>query len=103
MELHLWGRENESDGPVLTAHGFFASHAGYIVVYVESSTTDTTYVRVIYSSHDVNCDKMIPVGKWGIATFPVLPLTSVEVRVGNNNVFYSATETLTIKYYYLPP
>ncbi|MGA2769109.1 MAG: hypothetical protein ABSF24_12460 [Candidatus Bathyarchaeia archaeon] len=80
--------------------GFVANYAGYISVNVQSSTTDKTYVQVIYSSHGVNYNNQIGVGSSGTAVFPVLPSSSTEIRVGNNNIFNGATETVTITYYY---
>ena len=77
---------------------FSASYAGYVAVIVESSTSTNTYVRLIYSSHDVNYDNQISVGTNGTAVFPVLP-TSIEIRVGTNPSVVT-TITLTITYYY---
>jgi len=78
---------------------FYAPYAGYVSVRVHSSTTDNTYVRVIWSSHGVNYDHSITVGVSGTAVFPVLP-GSIEIRVGNLNLFSGATETVTITYHY---
>jgi len=83
-----------------TAWTFSADYAGYISVQVESSTTSNTYVRVLWSSYGVNYDETISVGSRGTATFPVLPTSKVEVRVGNSNWFSGATETVTITYHY---
>jgi hypothetical protein len=73
---------------------------GYISVNVQTSTTTNTYVRVIWSSHGINYDNQITVGTSGTANFPVLQTSSVEIRVGNTNLFNGATETVTITYYY---
>ena len=79
---------------------FSASYAGYISVLVQTSTTSNTYVRVIWSSYGVNFDQSITVGVSGTAVFPVLPCSSIEIRVGNSNLFNGATETVTITYHY---
>jgi hypothetical protein len=79
---------------------FSANYIGYVSVQVHSSTTDNTYVRVIYSSHGVNYDNQITVGTSGTAVFPLLPSSNIEIRVGNSNWFNGATETVTIAYYY---
>jgi predicted PurR-regulated permease PerM len=79
---------------------FSANYAGYVSVQVHSSTTDNTYVRVIYSSHGVNYDNQIIVGASGTAVFPLLPSSSIEIRVGNSNWLNGATETVTIVYCY---
>jgi hypothetical protein len=49
------------------------SYAGYISVWVLSSTMTNTYVRVAYSSLDINCNDSVMVGSSGIAVVPVLP------------------------------
>jgi len=78
---------------------FNAPYAGYVVVQVHSSTTENTYVRVMWSSHGAYYDHSITVGASGTAVFPVLP-GSIEIRVGNTNLFGGATETVTIIYFY---
>lgn len=77
----------------------YAPYAGYVIVRVESSTTENTYVRAIWSSCGVNYDQSITVRARGVAVFPVLP-GSIEIRVGNTNWFSGATETVTIIYFY---
>lgn len=77
-----------------------AIYAGYVSVAIHTSTTTNTYVRVIYSSHGVNYDNQIGVGTGGTAVFPILPSSSIEIRVGNSNLFNGATETVTITFYY---
>ena len=79
---------------------FSASYCGYLVVQVLTSTTDKTYVRVSYSSHGVSYDNQTGVGSGGTATFPILPSSSIDVRIGNTNLVNGATETVTITYYY---
>ena len=78
---------------------FQLQYAGYIVVYVYSSTTTNTYVEVVWSYNGINYDQSITVGASGNAAFPVLP-TTVQVRVGNTNIFNGATETVSIVYVY---
>jgi len=78
---------------------FQLQYAGYIVVYVYSSTTTNTYVEVVWSYNGINYDQRITVGASGSAAFPVLP-TTVQVRVGNTNIFNGATETVSIVYVY---
>jgi predicted PurR-regulated permease PerM len=79
---------------------FSASYAGYLTVTVHTSTTDKTYVQVIWDSYGVHYDHSITVGTSGTAVFPVLPCSNVEIRVGNTNLFSGATETVTITYHY---
>jgi len=76
------------------------TYAGYIDVWIQTSTTDNTYVRVIWSGHGMDYDKAITVGTNGTAFFPVTADVSVEIRVGNTNLIDEATETVTITYHY---
>jgi prefoldin subunit 5 len=78
---------------------FSASHAGYVWVNVETSTTSNTYIEVKYSSLGVYYDNKVNVGSSGPVTFPVLPGT-IEIIVGNSNLTDGATETVTATYYY---
>jgi len=80
---------------------FSASYAGYVSVVVLSSTTTNTYVEVIWNAYGISYDSgQITVGTSGTAHFPILPSSSIEIRVGNTNLFNGATETVTIIYYY---
>ena len=85
---------------------FSPSYAGYVSVNVLSSTSDLTYVRVIYSSLGVSYDNKTYVGSGGTAVFPVLPTNlvpmawGIQIGVGNSNLDYGATETVTVTYHY---
>ncbi|MGQ9642140.1 MAG: hypothetical protein ACUVUF_08530 [Candidatus Bathycorpusculaceae bacterium] len=98
----VWVYDQTISQPVssYTYWTFSASYAGYIVVTVHTSTTDKTYVRVIWSSYGVDYDESITVGASGTAVFPVLPASSIEVRVGNRNLLSGATEIVSITYHY---
>jgi hypothetical protein len=78
-----------------------ANYAGFVAVQVLSSTTDKTYVEVIYSNYlyGINYDQRIAMGSSGVATFPIEPFYIV-IRVGNSNLINGANETVTITYYY---
>jgi hypothetical protein len=78
---------------------FSAKYAGYLPVTIESSTTNNTYVEVIWSSFDVNYSNRIAVGTNGTVVFPILP-SNVEIKVGNTDSLGVAIETVTIAYYY---
>jgi len=86
--------------------GFLAEYAGYIYVRIDNSTTANNYVEVLYLSHNlssphsVSFNQTISLNGDGSASFPVLPSSNVEVRVGNTNPVDSATQTITINYYY---
>lgn len=83
-----------------TSWGFPVDYAGYITVIIHSSTTTNTYVRVRYVAFGVNYDNTVTVGTSGMAVFPVLPCSNIEVMVGNTNLLTGATETITIIYTY---
>ena len=76
-----------------------ASYAGYVSITV-SSTTSITFANVTYSSHGVNYNVQTNVGTNGTAYFPVLPTSNVTVAVGNGLSTGTATQTVTITYYY---
>jgi hypothetical protein len=89
-----------------------AGYAGYVSVNVQSSTTNNTYVEVIWSAYGrsaygISYDNRITVGTSGTAVFPILPAQPsvpnypyIQIYVGNTNLFSGATETVTITYYY---
>jgi hypothetical protein len=79
---------------------FSASYAGYVVVNVLSSTTSNAYVEVSYSASGANYLTSRTVGYSGTANFAVLPSGNIEITVGNSNLINSASETVTITYYY---
>jgi Ca2+-binding RTX toxin-like protein len=108
---------------------FVANGSGYVSVIIWSSTTNDTYVRVIYnatiptwsevSGAETNYKwTLMPEGAWenyqydnqakvanGFSQlFPVLLSfkgpTIVEVRVGSTNASENAAEQVTIVYYY---
>lgn len=77
-----------------------ASYAGYVSIQVSASTASVTYANVTYSSHGVNYNTQTNVGANGIAYFPILPSSNIIVAVGNGLSSGSATENVTITYYY---
>jgi len=92
-----------------TSWTFSAGYAGYVSVNVTSSTTNNTYAQVIWCStpspntypHGISYDSGLRmVGTSGTAYFPILPSSSIEIRVGNTNPLSGATETVTITYHY---
>jgi hypothetical protein len=74
------------------------AYAGYLTVSVQSSS-NTTYVQVLYSAFGVNYNNTITVGKGGIAAFPVLPAL-VEIRMGNKEPSGTVNATISIIYHY---
>jgi hypothetical protein len=75
-------------------------YAGYVVVSAQS-TSNTTYVQLLYSSYGVNYDHNVTVTTSGTAYFPVLP-GEVEIRVGNTDLYTGdmINATLSAVYYY---
>lgn len=75
-------------------------YAGYITVAVES-TSNTTYVRVAYSSYDVDYDQNVTLGTIGGTALPILP-GEILISIGNidPNVGESVNATVTVNYIY---
>jgi hypothetical protein len=78
-----------------------ADYAGYVSVWVQSSTVPGTHVKVIYSAKGVDFNQELVIGYGQTANFPLLPSSNIQVEVGNA-LFggNGATETVTITYYY---
>jgi len=83
-----------------TVWTFSANYAGYVSVWVQSSTVPGTHVKVIYSAYGVSFNQKIVVSAGDTAVFPILPSSSIQVGVGNGNLISGATETVTITYHY---
>jgi len=79
---------------------FSASYAGYVSVWVQSSSVAGTHVKAIYSSHGVSFNQEIVVNAGDTAVFPILPSSDIQIEVGNGNLINGATETVTITYHY---
>jgi uncharacterized coiled-coil protein SlyX len=73
-------------------------YAGYVSIAVESSS-NTTYVQVVYSSYGVNYNQNVTVGTAGSAVFPVLP-GEIWVGIGNTETVDNVTGTVTAIYRY---
>jgi TolA-binding protein len=73
-------------------------YAGYAKVTVESSS-NTTYVQVIYNYGNVHYNQTVTVGASGTVYFPVLP-SEVGIIIGNNESTNDVTATVTATYYY---
>ena len=76
------------------------NYAGYIVVSAQS-TSDTTYVQMLYNNYGVNFDYNVTVGTSGTAYFPVLP-GEIEIRIGNTDAYIGdfINATAVAAYYY---
>lgn len=75
----------------------FLPFAGYILVYVQSSS-NTTYVELSYVYHEVNYHSIVRVGNNGTAAFPILPAT-VEIKVGNLDAASADTSIMAVYFY----
>lgn len=72
--------------------------AGYVVVYVQSSS-NTTYVELSYSYREVDYHNIVTVGTNGTTGFPVLPAL-VKINVGNADAISPVTTSIIAIYYY---
>jgi hypothetical protein len=110
---------SQGAGSYSVIEGSNVSYAGYVFVNVQASTTNATYVRVIYTYYAddegasgsyhfgyFTYDNQVDVGTNGIAAFPVLPPFGyqeyLEIRIGNTNSpgGPAENETVTITYRY---
>jgi uncharacterized coiled-coil protein SlyX len=73
-------------------------YAGCVSVSVESSS-NTTYVQVVYSSYGVNYNQNVTVGTGGSVAFPVLP-GDITVVIGNTELVDDVTGTASAIYRY---
>lgn len=83
---------------------FSANYAGYVSVRIDYANTTSTYVRTTYSAnlllYGVKYDNQTDVrGTGDEAFFPILPSTTIEIRIGNNEPI-GAAEIVTITYHY---
>lgn len=77
------------------------NYAGYVVVSVMNSTSNSTYVELKYSSNGFGYNSTVSIGSSGSATFPILPTTSLTIMVANADTSVSINVTnVTITYYY---
>jgi hypothetical protein len=74
-------------------------YAGYVVVSVGSSS-DTTFVQIVYSGYGINFDETKIVGTSGSAGFPVLPNDNINIIIGNTELVDSVNGTIVVTYYY---
>ena len=84
----------------ITIYQGVLEYAGYGSVSLES-TSNTTYVQILYSYKGVEYDQNFTLGESGTAYFPVLP-TGVTILIGNTDISTSDTVngTATGFYYY---
>ncbi|MGB9853631.1 MAG: hypothetical protein ACPLRY_02325 [Candidatus Bathyarchaeales archaeon] len=81
-----------------TVWNYMLQFAGYITVYIQSSS-NTTYVELSYSYHEVDYHNTVTVGVNGTAAFPVLPAL-VKINVGNEDTISPVTTSIMAIYYY---
>jgi magnesium-transporting ATPase (P-type) len=79
---------------------FSVSYAGYVIVDILTSPTNNMSVELKYSWNGVSYDNTTSVSPSGSASFPVLPANNIGIRVINTNSSTSASETVTITYWY---
>jgi uncharacterized protein HemX len=82
----------------VTAWNDDLNYAGYAKVTVESSS-NTTYVQVVYNYGNVHYNQTVTVGTSGTAYFPILP-AEVGIFIGNTESTKNVTATVTTTYYY---
>ena len=101
----IWvNNETVSQSPnSYTSWNFSANYYGYVYVFDEPLRPCNIYMEVIWSSpFGINYDSGRSIG-FGVTAglpFPILPSSSIQIRIGNNDSFNDATEAVTITYYY---
>jgi hypothetical protein len=75
-------------------------YAGYLMVNIVSSSSNSTSVQVTYSSSYLNYNNTLSTGSSGIAYFPILPTTSLDVKLINTDLTDLNITRVTITYYY---
>jgi hypothetical protein len=88
----------QNAGANTTIYYDMVQFAGYITVEVQSSS-NTTYVGLVYSSYGVNYNSTITVGTVGTAAFPVLP-GALYINVGNTETADAVAAIVTATYTY---
>jgi cell division protein FtsL len=83
-----------------TYWNFSASYAGYGFIVVSTNNVMGLYIRVIYYSliSGVNYNQQINDNS-NIGSFPILPSTSIQIRVGTNSST-GMTGKVSVTYYY---
>ena len=89
---------NADESTMIYQYGL--DYAGYVSVNVES-TSNTTYVQLLYSYKGVSYNQNATVAENGIAYFPVLPAVT-EIWIGNTRKYNGdlVNATVTAVYYY---
>ena len=89
---------NENESTMIYQYNL--DYAGYVSVNVES-TSNKTYVQLLYTFNGVNYNQNVTVGESGTAYFPILP-TIIEIWVGNTKTYNGdlVNATITAVYYY---
>ncbi len=91
---------NASESVMIYSYEYGLEYAGYVGVGVES-TSNTTYVQLLYNYKTVEFNQNVTVGKSGTAYFPVLPAV-IEIWVGNTDTYTGdlVNATVSATYYY---
>jgi len=91
---------NASESTMIYRYEYGLDYAGYARVSVES-TSNTTYVQLLYSYKGVEFNQNVTVGESGTAYFPVLPAV-IEIWVGNTDTYTGdlVNATVSALYYY---
>ncbi|MBN1357173.1 hypothetical protein JW988_00225 [Candidatus Bathyarchaeota archaeon] len=91
---------NASESIMIYRYEYGLDYAGYVSVSVES-TSNTTYVQLLYAYKGVEFNHNVTVGESGTAYFPVLPAV-IEIWVGNTDTYTGdlVNATVSAAYYY---
>ena len=76
-----------------------ANYAGYVSIYIHSSTSGSNTVEVVYSEYGVSFSERVVVFAGKTAAFPILPSSNIIIGIWSD-VVNGSTETVTITYHY---
>jgi hypothetical protein len=90
---------NIPDGS-LDAPPIHTDYAGYIVVNIVNSTSNSTFVWYFYSSNGFTFNSTISIGSSGSVCFPILPTTTLSIFISNADHSNLNITRVLVTYYY---
>lgn len=91
---------NNFPNGLLEANPIHTDYAGYVVVSVMNSTSNSTYLELSYSSNGFSYDNTVSIGSSGSTIFPILPTTSLSIGIATGTFSYLNITNVTITYFY---
>jgi ribosomal protein S15P/S13E len=83
----------------LEGHQIPIEYAGYLVVVIVFSAGNTS-IQVDYSFNQFHYSNTVNTGSTGVAYFPILPTTDLNIKLFNTDLVNLYVTMITITYYY---